>query len=327
MRTSDGRKPSGSARSRAGRPVGQRWKADRRLRLVVTAALAVTAAAVVGGLYLTDGGEAGGRVLPRGALAPLAVDPGVVHVHGLGVDPADGMLYAARHSGLFRIPEAGQAERVADRAQDTMGVSVVGPGGFMGSGHPDPREDDVRPPLLGLIESDDRGRTWDRVSLRGEADFHALHAAHGQVYGYDSTSQTFMVSKDRETWDRRSQLPMADFAVDPADPETVLATTEQGLVRSTDGGRSWNAVAGAPTMVVLARAERGQLYGVALDGTVQRSEDGGRSWQAHGSVGGQPEAITVDDHGGEERLYVAANDRGILVSADQGRTFTTRYAA
>lgn len=311
---------------RASRPVGQH-RADRRLRLVVSAALALTAAAVVGGLYFTEGGEVGGRVVSSSALAPLQYEPGVVHVHGLGVDPSDGVLYAATHSGLFRIPEEGEAERVANRAQDTMGFSVVGPGRFIGSGHPDPREDDVRPPLLGLIESDDRGQTWDRVSLHGEADFHALEAAHGLVYGYDSTSQTFMVSEDREDWDRRSKLPMADFAVDPADPATVLATTERGLVRSTDGGRAWTAVAGAPTMVVLAWAESGQLYGVTPDGTVQRSQDGGTSWQQRGTVGGQPEAITVDARGGEERLYVAVADRGILVSTDQGRTFTTRYSS
>ena len=178
-----------------------------------------------------------------------------------------------------------------------------------------------------LLVAERAGESWDRLSLHGKADFPALHAAHGQVYGYDSTSQTFMVSKDREEWDRRSELAMADFAVDPDDPETVLATTERGLVRSTDGGRSWNAVGAAPTMVVLVWTEQGQLYGVTPDGTVQRSDDGGTSWQARGSIGGQPEAITVDFRDGEQRLYVAAADRGILVSADQGRTFTTRFAS
>ncbi len=299
--------------------------AQLRRRLAVTGLLAAAAVAA-GAVYSRQSGSASGQGAGSGALPPLDVETGVVHVHGLGVDPGDGLLYAATHSGLFRIPETGKAERVANRAQDTMGFSVVGPGRFIGSGHPDFREDDVRPPLLGLIQSDDRGQTWDRISLHGEADFHALHAAHGQVYGYDSTSQTFMVTEDREEWDRRSQLPMADFAVDPADPDIVLATTERGVVRSTDGGRSWAAVEAAPMLVVLARAEQGQLYGVTPDGTVQRSEDGGTTWQARGTAGGQPEAITVDVRDGEERLYVAAADRGILVSTDQGRTFTTRYS-
>ena len=302
----------------------QRAERARLHRRLAVAGLLAAAAAATGIASSSSSGSASGQGSP--ALPPLDVETGVVHVHGLGVDPADGVLYAATHSGLFRIPETGTAARVANRAQDTMGFSVVGPGRFIGSGHPDPREDDVRPPLLGLIESDDRGQTWDRISLHGEADFHALHAAHGQVYGYDSTSQTFMVTEDREQWERRSQLPMADFAVDPGDPDTVLATTERGVVRSTDGGRSWAAVAAAPVLVVLAWAEQGQLYGVAPDGTVHRSQEGGSTWQARGSAGGPPEAITVDVRDGEERLYVAVAERGILVSTDQGRSFTTRYA-
>lgn len=42
-------------------------------------------------------------------------DVGIEHVHRLGVDPADGVLYAATHFGLWRIPEEGEATRVADR--------------------------------------------------------------------------------------------------------------------------------------------------------------------------------------------------------------------
>lgn len=301
----------------------ERQRAERRRRIAITGGLAA-AAVVAGAVFLAQSGGDGVRA--ASGLPPLDVETGVLHVHGLGVDPGDGVLYAATHSGLFRVPEQGKAARVANRAQDTMGFSIVGPGKFIGSGHPDFREDDVRPPLLGLIESDDRGETWERISLHGEADFHALHAAHGNVYGYDSTSQTFMVSQNRKDWDRRAKLPMADFAVDPTDPDTLLATTENGVVRSTDGGRAWTSVAGAPTLVVLAWAEQGQLYGVTPDGTVQRSEDGGATWGERGVVGGPPEAITVDVRGGRETLYVAATDLGIVASSDQGRTFTTRYS-
>ena len=272
-----------------------------------------------------SGDDPGAPSAASTVLPPLELEPGVVHVHGLGVDPGDGVLYAATHSGLFRIPEQGVASSVANRAQDTMGFSVVGPGQFIGSGHPDVREDDLRPPLLGLISSADRGETWQPLSLRGEADFHALEAAHSSVYGYDATSQTFMVSTDREQWDRRSQLGLADFAVDPADPDVVLATTERGLLRSTDGGRTWSPVAGAPLLQVVSWAGQGPLYGVTPDGTVQRSPDGGTSWEERGSVGGPPEAITVDVRDGGQVLYVAASGRGIVVSADEGRTFTTFY--
>ena len=301
-------------------------QATTRRRLVVASAIGALVVAA-GVIYLVqDGG--GPATVAAGSgkgLPPVEFETGVVHVHGLGVDPADGVLYAATHSGLFRLPTSGAAVRVANRAQDTMGFSIVGPRTFIGSGHPDFREDDVRPPLLGLLESTDAGESWKRLSLHGKADFHALHAAHGQVYGYDSTSQTFMVSKDRTRWDLRAKLPMRDFAVSPSRPDTVLATTEHGLARSTDGGRSFEQIGGPPGLAVLAWVESGSLYGVSFDGTVHHSADGGLTWRGRGVVGGQPEAIALDVRSGIDTLYVAVAERGILASADGGKTFTTRY--
>jgi hypothetical protein len=297
----------------------------RRGRLLAATALGAVVA-LGGAAYLTQ--TAGGDAVTTGSGAALPPadfpEPGIAHVHGLGVDPADGALYAATHFGLFRLPEDGSgATRVANRYQDTMGFTVVGPNSFLGSGHPDFRED--LPPRLGLIGSTDAGQSWQPLSLRGEADFHALQAAHGNVYGYEAGTGQFMVSSDREDWERRSTLPLRDFAVSPTDPDTVLATTEQGLVRSTDGGRTWTALR-APTLAVLAWDAADRLYGVAPDGSVHFSSDGGTGWTARGSAGGPPEAVTVDSRDGAQVLYVAVSERGILQSADGGRTFTTRYA-
>lgn len=271
------------------------------------------------------GPAAPGATRPTTPLPPVEVETGVVHVHGLGVDPADGVLYAATHSGLFRVPTSGRATRVANRAQDTMGFAVAGPGTFLGSGHPDPREDDVRPPLLGLIRSTDAGLTWERLSLHGAADFHSLVSAHGQVYGYDSTSGTFMVTSDLRTWDRRARLPLRDLAVDPDARDRVVATGRQGLLRSEDGGRTFTPVSDAPALVVLAWDDTAGLYGVDVEGTVHRSTDAARTWTATGTAGGTPEAVAVDSRGGTTTVYVAIAERGILASTDGGATFTTRY--
>ena len=254
-------------------------------------------------------------------------DPGVVHVHGVGVDPADGALYAATHSGLFLLPEQGPARRIANRYQDTMGFTIAGPGRFLGSGHPDPREDDVRPPLLGLVESTDRGQTWQRRSLHGKADFQTLQAAHGRVWGYDSTSQTLMVADDVERdqkWERLAEIPLGTFAVDPSSPSRLLATTEQGLALSRDGGRTFSPIDGAPPLVVLAWRDS-LLVGATADGRVHVSSDTGASWGARGSAGGAPEAVALDVRAGRSDLIVAT-DRGIVLSRDMGRTFSTRYA-
>ncbi|MCA1704355.1 MAG: hypothetical protein LC808_14275, partial [Actinobacteria bacterium] len=115
-------------------------------------------------------------------------DPGPIHVHGLGINPVDGSLLIATHTGLFRAAKGRQrATRVANRFQDTMGFTVVGPNEFLGSGHPDPRE--KLPPFLGLIRSNDGGRRWRPISLLGERDFHVLEAAGKRSMGTAPTSR------------------------------------------------------------------------------------------------------------------------------------------
>jgi hypothetical protein len=111
-------------------------------------------------------------------------DPGPVHVHGLGVNPADGALFIATHTGLYRVePGERKAERVGGSYQDTMGFTIVGANRFLGSGHPDINEarEENLPSLLGLIESTDEGESWQPISLSGEADFHVLRFAGERV--------------------------------------------------------------------------------------------------------------------------------------------------
>jgi len=304
------RRPAGRA------PHGQVAKRQAGRRRAVLVAAAVTGSVALALVVWAALDRRSGK--PAGQLQAIAgQNPGVAHVHGLGVDPADGTLYAATHYGLFRIPDSGPPTRVANRYQDTMGFTVAGPRHFLGSGHPDTRED--LPPRLGLIESTDGGQSWQKLSLLGEADFHALHTAHGKVYGYDSGGR-FMVSADKKTWDTRSSLPMRDFAVSPTDPELILATTEAGLQRSADGGRTFTQVSGAPPLVVLGWDRASDLYGVAPAGEVLRSRDAGGTWQLAGRLDGQPEAFTVSG----DRL-LAATETGIYQSTDGARTWQLRY--
>lgn len=284
----------------------------RRLR----AALLIGFAVVLTALALT-------RILGSGSDSRSAAgegnDPGVAHVHGLGVDPADKTLYAATHFGVFRIPTDGAPSRIADRYQDTMGFTVVGPRHFLGSGHPDPMEG--KPASLGLIESTDGGETWRDLSLSGQADFHSLEAVHGQVFGYDSGSGRLMVSSDKVTWDERAELPMADFAVSPASADVVIATTENGPATSNDGGRTFTVIQGAPPLIFVSWPESAALYGVTTSGAMFRSPDRGKTWQQQGSLDGRPAALTSTD----AATVYAATDTGIYQSTDGGKTFQQRY--
>jgi hypothetical protein len=253
----------------------------------------------------------------------VAEDPGVVHVHGLGINPRDGALFAATHTGLFAIGD-GTATRVTERFQDTMGFTVVGPDQFLGSGHPDFRDTQLtvpnKRPLLGLVESRDAGRSWQPLSLLGEADFHALEVAHGLVYGYDATGQRLMVTSDGRHWQVRSTVELVGFAVSPDDPELVDATTGRTLLRSVDGGRHWQQLQG-PALLVLDWADQAGLWGISPDGQVWHSPDAAKTWQQPGRVGGQPEALLAD----QGRLYAAVVELGIVSSADGGRSWQVRY--
>jgi photosystem II stability/assembly factor-like uncharacterized protein len=296
--------------------------AKRRPRRRVTKGVVVASVAALAVVVAVGVAIARRDAGPK-ALSPMpGDDPGVVHVHGLGIDPADGTLFAATHLGLFRIPENGTATRVANRYQDTMGFTVVGPHDFLGSGHPDLDEDTGKnvPPLLGLIESTDAGETWKRLSLLGEADFHGLQYAHGTVYGYDSTNGRFMVSTDRKHWETRSTGQLVAFAVSPADADVILATTPNGLQRSTDGGRTWTP-APSPTVQLLHWADPTHLWALSPSGQVLLSADGGTTFDVKGNLPGPPEAITADG----DRLYAAVQRNGIFTSTDGGKTWTVRY--
>lgn len=251
--------------------------------------------------------------------APSAGDPvQLEHVHGLGVDPADGALYAGTHYGLIRITEDGTATRVADRVQDFMGFTVVGSEHYLASGHPGADQDG--PANLGLIESSDSGETWASVSLDGEADFHALEARHNLVYGYNAGA--LMVSDDGVSWETRGSLPLADFAVSPSDPDTLVATTEQGLALSTDGGRSFAPMTDAPLLQLVSWTNGSTLVGVTPDGATYVSDDDGQSWQQRASVEGQPEALTALGR----KVFVALAGGTVVRSTDGGASYSIMYA-
>lgn len=277
-------------------------------------------ALAVAGWAVSRWADGGGK---SGSLA--ADDPGIAHVHGLGVNPGDGSLNVATHFGTFRIGQGKEIQRLGASYQDTMGFTVAGPNHFLGSGHPDLQSIRTgQPPRLGLIESNDAGSTWQPLSLSGEVDFHALAAAHAQVYGWDATSGRFLVSTDRKNWETRSTVPVAGFAVDPANPDRIIAAGERGLLDSTDGGRTWRDRPG-PSLRTLSWDATAGLVGAAPGGTIHHSADAGATWQRAGQLPGEPEALLAT----AAEWYAAAEESegttGIYRSADSGKNWELYY--
>jgi len=266
-----------------------------------------------------------GESSPGTATAPAPEDPGPIHVHGLGVDPADGSLFIATHTGLFRAgPTESRARRVGDSYQDTMGFTVVGPNRFLGSGHPGASGD--LPPFLGLIASRDAGRSWDAVALQGEVDFHVLEARGRRIYGYGSDWETrqprFLTSGDGgQRWTRLQEpAPLISLAISPQDRRRLVASSETAVFRSDDAGATWSKI-DAPASGFVVWLSNGIVL-VDLEGRVFRATDlAGGMWRPLGSIEGQPAAL---DTGTRDELLVALHDGTVKRSADAGHTWQIR---
>lgn len=242
------------------------------------------------------------------------------HVHGLGVNEADGSIMVASHGGLFRVDSDGDGvQRVGDSYRDMMGFAVIGPDEFVASGHPDvPGILEGDPGLLGLLRSTDGGSTWQSLSLRGEGDLHELVPVGDELLTWDATSSEVMLSKDLQSWESRSTVDdLTDLAVDPDDADRLLATTASGTLLSADGGRTWEPLDAPPGLVQVAWSSALGLFGLDGDGVLWAGEE--PNWSRIGEVPGEPQVLAGE---GSVLLVAVTGSDGVTEvhrSVDAGR--------
>ena len=262
---------------------------------------------------------AAGCAQPAAETSGSAADTGAApygHVHGMSVDPQSGQVLLATHDGLFDVTTE-DPEKIGPTI-DLMGFSPAGNDHFYASGHPGPGSDLPNP--AGLIHSTDGGKTWEPLSRQGESDFHALTMTRDGIIGYDGELR---ITGDLESWTTAdTDLQPHNLAGTSLSP-VVLATTEQGVQRSDDGGKTWDIPADAPVLLLTTFADEATAVGVAPDGSVQVSRDAGKTWQVSGgTVSGQPAAIAAapgDD--GKPQIWIATT-AGVEHSIDGGATFS-----
>ncbi len=136
------------------------------------------------------------------------------------------------------------------------------------------------------------------------------------------------------------------FAVDPADAKKLFAASGHSLKLSTDGGDTWQDLAGfeseaaryvtaidvyqadmggKPVVydVVIDPFEPGIVYAACLPGVVLRSSDGGQTW-GQVAAGMDPNESVVDllaDPSHQGVLYAASQQSGVFVTTDRGQTW------
>ncbi|MBI5278435.1 MAG: glycosyl hydrolase [Burkholderiales bacterium] len=179
-------------------------------------------------------------VLRPALAAPLVV---AVHAHGLAFSANGRQLLIPTHRGLA-VYAGGRWSMVGGPAHDFVSLAATRDA-LYSSGHP-ARGSGLADPM-GLIKSTDGGRTWRRLGLHGETDFHTLAASRsgGALYVGNRQPNSKMESRgihysldDGAHWERAEAQglggPIHQLAAHPLDPDMVAAASDAGIYLSRD---------------------------------------------------------------------------------------------
>ncbi len=172
---------------------------------------------------------------------------------------------------------------------------------------------------------------WTRLGSVGAAamsasDPHFLLVGlqkKGAFYSSDGgTSWKFLLSL--------AQRSVKFFQIDPTNPATIYADTDSTLLKSSDGGVTWQKItSGLPQPLAIMRLDFDPVHShklwLATTKGLYRSENGGQSWQPAGVLPGWREDRTITkicvDPFSSTTLYCATLGRYLYKSNDGGTTW------
>lgn len=202
-----------------------------------------------------------------------------------------------------------------------MGLTLTGDT-LLASGHPGTNTAAELGALdMGVIRSDDQGKSWTPVALTGTTDFHVLTAGpDGTLYGIPSGATSLLRSADEgRTWLKTPPVAAVGLA---ATRDGLYAATKEGLRLSTDQGQSFRPVKDAPLLYMIQARPDGTLVGIDTDGAV-RMQDTNGGWKHGQSIRGVAQALGVVDDG----RIVIVDEGGVLQITSDGKTIRSRSAA
>ena len=272
------------------------------------------------------------------ALAVPAVRAAVTltHVHGLAYTADGKRLLIPSHHGLA-VYENGKWSRAPGPQHDYMGFSATAKR-LYSSGHPAPGSGLVNP--FGLIRSDDGGKTWRKLALEGETDFHVLATSWNTnaIYVWNPAPSSRIkrpglhyTLNDGFVWKPARAAGLdgepRTIAVHPDDPSRVAVATSSGIFQSRDSGDSFRRVAtGQGTSVFFDLDAKRLWFGTfgneALLATIPLA-------------GGEPRPLEIPPMKEDAVAYIAQNPvsrseyaiatlrRDVYLSKDGGRKWTT----
>ncbi len=176
----------------------------------------------------------------------------LTHVHGLAYSADGKRLMIPSHHGLA-VFSGGKWSKAPGPQHDYMGFSATAKH-LYSSGHPAAGSGMVNP--FGLIRSRDGGKTWDKLGLEGETDFHLLAASWNTnaIYAWNPAPNSRMKQgglhytlNDGLLWQRAAGAGLEGapraLAVHPDEASNVAVASSSGIYLSKDSGERFATLA------------------------------------------------------------------------------------
>jgi photosystem II stability/assembly factor-like uncharacterized protein len=242
-------------------------------------------------------------------------------------DQPDTFYFGAAGGGVWKTENSGRTWRpIFDQGPSSIGALAVAPSNpkviYVGTGQVTSRYDNTAGE--GMFKSVDGGASWHSIGLEATRHIGAIWvdprnadvlmvAAQGHAFGPNPERGVFRSEDGGKSWQKTLFVSVdsgaVDLAVDPQDSNLVFAAvwqmrfrpwqsyftpdvgSESGIYKSTDGGKTWNRLAGKGWpqgklgRIGLAAAHTGNGTRVfatvdAEDGRgLYRSDDAGANWQ------------------------------------------------
>lgn len=158
------------------------------------------------------------------------------------------------------------------------------------------------------------GRNWDYGAvdwsdLQARAIFAGRHESGGEMYVSDNAGKSWrFIGKHPEF-----------TAVGIFDARTLVAGTDSGIIRSSDGGTTWKNIPAFHPIGRVAVYFHGKTWWLAREGLIT-SRDKGATWQRMG-VSPSPNAAWGPLFGHDARHIIVADFEGFLQSNNGGKTW------
>lgn len=273
-------------------------------------------------------------------LSPVKSGKKIEDIHGMAISD-DSTTYVATHEGLFSTQDIGDTwNKVGTFEADLMGFHLKSDGTMITSGHPGAKTDLPNP--MGFLTSKDKGFNWEAVEFVGKIDFHLFTSSQDNpdfIYGINQMGTgkygagLYTSSDGGEKWEKIEPTGLPEdlhqvysLMVMPNDDSKLLAGTENGVLISEDGGKTFNPYDNSRLITAMNVMPNGKDiigYSISNDGAgVMISKDLGKTWSNVGLDLGEDAASVISvNPKNANHIAVTTFGTSMHVSEDGGQTW------